>query len=111
MNLCITAKSSVCIHSYPSQRQPWMAIKFISTIPGTQILKDFIKDVINNSIKPSIKEIEDILVANDVVVPPTPAERPEVDIEQIPVGARLQDAQVAYAIARDFANGITAMGP
>lgn len=76
---------------------------------GDTDLKDFIKDVINNSIKPSIKEIEEVLVANDVVVPPTPAERPEVDIEQIPVGARLQDAQIAYAIARDIANGITAM--
>ena len=50
------------------------------------------------------------MVANDVVVPPTPAERPAVDLEQIPVGARLQDVQVAYAIARDIANGITAMG-
>jgi Protein of unknown function (DUF3231) len=64
---------------------------------GDKDLKEFIKGVINSSIKPSIKELEQLLVANDVVVPPTPAERPDVDIEQIPVGARFQDAQIAYA--------------
>ncbi|WP_232700266.1 DUF3231 family protein [Brevibacillus daliensis] len=76
---------------------------------GDKDLKEFIKDVINTSIKPEIKEIEELLLKNDIAVPPTPAERPSVDIEQIPVGARFQDAQVAYAIARDIAGGITSM--
>lgn len=76
---------------------------------GDKDLKDFISGVIKNSIKPSIEEVEKVLLANDVPIPPTPAERPSVDIEQIPAGARLQDAQVAYAIARDIAAGLTAM--
>ena len=66
---------------------------------GDKDLKEFIKDVIITTIKPAIKEMEELLLANDIVVPPTPAERPEVDIEQIPVGARFQDAQGAYALA------------
>ncbi|MGM9925622.1 MAG: DUF3231 family protein [Bacillus sp. (in: firmicutes)] len=76
---------------------------------GDKDLKEFIKGLITNSIKPEIEEVEKILLANDIVVPPTPAERPSVDIEQIPVGARLQDVQVAYAISRDIAAGLTAM--
>ncbi|MEH6942784.1 DUF3231 family protein, partial [Bacillus sp. JJ722] len=76
---------------------------------GDKDLKEFIKSVINASIKPSIKELEQLLISNDIVVPPTPAERPAVDIEQIPVGARFQDAQIAYAIAKDIATGITAV--
>lgn len=76
---------------------------------GDKDLKQFIKGVIKTSIEPSIKEIEQVLIANDIPVPPTPAERPEVDVEQIPPGARFQDAQVAYAIARDIATGLTAM--
>ncbi len=76
---------------------------------GDKDLKEFIKDVIITTIKPAIKEMEELLLANDIVVPPTPAERPEVDIEQIPVGARFQDAQIAYALAKDIATGITAM--
>lgn len=76
---------------------------------GDQDLKEFIQDVIKTSIKPSIEEIEKVLLANDIPVPPTPAERPSVDIEQIPAGARLLDPQVAYGIARDIASGLTAM--
>ena len=76
---------------------------------GDKDLKQYIKGVIKNTIEPSIEEVEAVLIANDIVVPPTPAERPEVDVEQIPAGARLQDAQIAYAIAKDIATGITAM--
>ncbi|MGM9926772.1 MAG: DUF3231 family protein [Bacillus sp. (in: firmicutes)] len=76
---------------------------------GDKDLKEFIKDLITDSIKPEIEELESILLKNDIVIPPTPAERPNTDIEQIPVGARLQDAQVAYLMARDIASGLTAM--
>lgn len=75
---------------------------------GDEELRAFLKQVIESSIKPSIKEIEHILIHNDIAVPPTPAERPEADIEQIPVGARLQDSQIAYLVAADIAAGITA---
>ncbi|WP_208615663.1 DUF3231 family protein [Gottfriedia luciferensis] len=75
---------------------------------GDQELKSFLKQVIESSIKPSIKEIEELLLNNDIVVPPTPAERPEADLEQIPVGARLQDAQIAYMVAADIAAGVVA---
>lgn len=75
---------------------------------GDKDLKAFLKQVIESSIKPSIKDIEEILVHNDIAVPPTPAERPEADLEQIPVGARLQDAQVAYMVAADIAAAVVA---
>lgn len=75
---------------------------------GDEDLKAFLKQVIDSSIKPSIKDIEDVLLDNDIMVPPTPAERPEADLEQIPVGARLQDAQIAYIVAADIAAAVVA---
>lgn len=75
---------------------------------GDQELKAFLKQVIESSIKPSIKEIEEVLLHNDIAVPPTPAERPEADLEQIPAGARFQDAQIAYMVAADIAAGVVA---
>ncbi len=75
---------------------------------GDEDLKAFLKQVIQNSMKPAIKEIEEILLHNDIAVPPTPAERPEADIEQIPVGARFQDAQIAVHISADIAAGLVA---
>lgn len=45
---------------------------------------------------------------NDIAVPPTPAERPEVDLEQIPADARLLDAQITYMASAGIAAGISA---
>lgn len=75
---------------------------------GDQELKAFLKQVINTSIKPSIKNIEEVLLDNDILLPPTPAERPEADLEQIPVGARMQDVQIAYLVAADIAAAVVA---
>jgi len=77
---------------------------------GDQDLKGFLKQVIETSIKPSIKELEEVLLHNDIAVPPTPSERPEADLEQIPAGARFQDAQIAYMVAAEIAAGVVACG-
>ena len=75
---------------------------------GDQELKAFLKQVIESTIKPSIKDLEEILLQNDIALPPTPAERPKADLEQIPVGARFLDPQIAYIIAADIAAGVIA---
>ncbi|XRG79360.1 DUF3231 family protein [Rossellomorea sp. GAMAL-10_SWC] len=75
---------------------------------GDEELKAFLKQVIESSMKPAIKEIEEVLLHNDIAVPPTPSERPEADLEQIPAGARFQDAQIAYMVAAGIAAGVTA---
>ncbi|WP_066021463.1 DUF3231 family protein [Clostridium sp. CT7] len=75
---------------------------------GDKELKAFLKQVIQSSIKPAIKDLEQVLVQNDIQIPPTPAERPEADLEQIPIGARLQDAQIAYIVAADISAGVVA---
>jgi spore coat protein CotF len=75
---------------------------------GDEDLRAFLKGVLETSIRPEIAEMEQILIHNDIAVPPTPAERPAADLEQIPVGARLQDVQVANVVARDIAAGLTA---
>jgi len=77
---------------------------------GDEELRAFLKQVIETSIKPSIKELEEVLLHNDIAVPPTPAERPEADLEQIPVGARFQDAQIAYIVGADIAASVIACG-
>ncbi|WP_088072305.1 DUF3231 family protein [Gottfriedia luciferensis] len=74
---------------------------------GDEDLRSFLKQVIETSMKPAIKEVEEVLIHNDIAVPPNPAERPEADLEKIPPGARLQDVQIAYIVAAEIAAGIT----
>ncbi|MFS0620183.1 DUF3231 family protein [Priestia megaterium] len=53
-----------------------------------------------------IKSIETLLKENGVGLPPTPPERPEACLDDIPVGARVQDPEVAAAISMNIAAGL-----
>ncbi|KRD83855.1 hypothetical protein ASE51_28250, partial [Bacillus sp. Root147] len=55
-----------------------------------------------------MKSIETLLKENGVGLPPTPPERPEVCLDDIPVGARVQDPEVAAAISMNIAAGLVA---
>lgn len=73
---------------------------------GDKDLKDLIEDIIENGTKPAIKEIEDLLKENGVGLPPTPPERPEANLEDIPVGAKFMDNEIAAKVAADMAAGL-----
>ncbi|WLD92371.1 DUF3231 family protein [Alkalihalobacillus sp. AL-G] len=75
---------------------------------GDEDLKRFIEDLIKNLLKPAIEEVESILKKNQVALPPSPPERSEANTESIPVGARINDPEVAMAISKDIAQGLVA---
>lgn len=81
---------------------------------GDKELKKFIDDLIRNVVKPCIEETEQLLKTNGVGLPPTPPERPEARAEDIPVGARIMDPEIAATISMSIAQGLvadsTAMG-
>ncbi|WP_078550677.1 DUF3231 family protein [Litchfieldia alkalitelluris] len=54
------------------------------------------------------KQIETLLKENGIGLPPTPPERPNARIEDIPVGARFQDNEIATALSADIAAGLVA---
>ncbi len=53
-------------------------------------------------------EVESLLKENGVMLPPTPPERPNADLEAIPAGARFNDMEIAAALSADFATGLIA---
>lgn len=55
-----------------------------------------------------MKGVEKLLKEHGVALPPTPPERPEACLDDIPVGARVQDPEVAAAISLDIAAGLVA---
>ncbi len=54
------------------------------------------------------KQIEKILKVNSVGLPPAPPARPDARLEDIPVGARFNDPEIAAALAMDSAAGLVA---
>lgn len=54
------------------------------------------------------KQIEILLKENGIGLPPSPPDRPKACLEEIPVGARFMDNEIAAAISADIAAGLVA---
>lgn len=72
---------------------------------GDDDLKKLLKDTINQY-KEDIVELQTILKENGVNLPPAAPEKPDATLEDIPVGARFQDPEIAASLTRDFSVGL-----
>lgn len=73
---------------------------------GDLDLKQFIRNYIDNAIRPQIQQVEELLKANELALPPTPPERANAKLEEIPVGARITDQEVAAVLGVDLGAGL-----
>ncbi|MGP4060443.1 DUF3231 family protein [Halobacillus sp. H74] len=74
---------------------------------GDQELKRFLEELAQG-IKQETQEIEEILKLNGVVLPPSPPERSVADLEDIPVGARVNDPEISAGISMNISQGLVA---
>ena len=72
---------------------------------GDKDLKKMLRDLIDQA-KLEIKELDELLAENGIAAAPTLPERPEVKLEDIPMGARFTDLEIAAKIAMDNAAGL-----
>jgi Protein of unknown function (DUF3231). len=72
---------------------------------GDKELKAIIGDVINQA-ELEASECDEILVHNGIAPPPGLPERPEAKLEDIPVGARFADQEIAPMLSADMAAGL-----
>jgi hypothetical protein len=73
---------------------------------GDQDLQNFLQDTIRNVIQPEIEQTTQLLKENGVSLPPAPPERPKVNLEEIPPGARFNDPEIASILSMDYAGGL-----
>lgn len=71
-------------------------------------LMSFLQSMIDNVILPEIKKMETILSENGIQIPPASEERPKADYQDIPVGARLTDPDIAACVHNDIAMNLVA---
>lgn len=74
---------------------------------GDKDLKEILKDLIDQA-KQEIKELDTLLTDNGIAAAPMMPERPQVKLEDIPVGARFADPEIAAKIAADTSIGLVA---
>jgi len=73
---------------------------------GDEDLKRLIKEAVQ-IIKDENQQVEVLLKENGLALPPTPAERPDAHVEDIPVGARIADMEIGAVLLADTAKGLT----
>jgi hypothetical protein len=74
---------------------------------GDEDLKKLLEEALDD-MKQEIVQLEELLKANGIGLPPTAPERPAATLENIPVGARIMDPEVSAAVSMDIANGLVA---
>lgn len=72
---------------------------------GDDDLKKLLEEAIQNA-KSENQQVEELLKANGIALPPTPPERPVAKLEEIPTGARFNDPEISAALAMDVAKGL-----
>ncbi|MDQ0178315.1 hypothetical protein J2S08_004219 [Bacillus chungangensis] len=74
---------------------------------GDNDLKNLLEEAIQG-IKTENQQIEELLKANGIALPPTPPERPVANLEDIPTGARFGDPEISAALSMDVAKSLIA---
>lgn len=74
---------------------------------GDKDLKRVLGDLVDQAMS-EIKECDTLLTANGIAPPPMLPERPQVKLEDIPVGARFTDPEIATKIGTDTSVGLAA---
>jgi hypothetical protein len=72
---------------------------------GDHDLKVFLEDLLENCYKQEEQQTEAILKQNGIRLPPAPPARPDVQVEDIPAGARFNDPEIAFLVQRELMVG------
>ncbi|MDZ5470472.1 DUF3231 family protein [Bacillus sp. 31A1R] len=72
---------------------------------GDHDLKVLLEDLLENCIKQEEQQSEAILKTNGIRLPPAPPARPDVQVEDIPAGARFNDPEIALLVQKELLAG------
>lgn len=72
---------------------------------GDDDLKRLIRNLIEQA-RQSAAECDEILIHNGIMPPPSLPDRPQVELADIPEGARFADPEISLTISEDIATGM-----
>ncbi|MBX9972525.1 DUF3231 family protein [Cytobacillus firmus] len=72
---------------------------------GDQDLNKLLEEAIQG-LKNENNQLQELLKANGIGLPPAPPDRPNANLESIPVGARFTDPEISASVSKDAATGL-----
>jgi hypothetical protein len=82
-----------------------VTLQILTNHTGDHDLKVFLEDLTENCLKQEEQQVEAILKQNGIRLPPAPPDRPDVQIEDIPAGARFNDPEIAALVQKELMVG------
>ena len=74
---------------------------------GDEDLRNLLEEAIEQG-RQEIRQLEELLKENGIGLPPTPPERPDACLEEIPVGARFQDQEISSTLGINIGAALVA---
>lgn len=72
---------------------------------GDHDLKTLLEDLLENCFTQEEEQVETILKETGIRLPPAPPDRPNVEVQDIPAGARFNDPEVAVLVKNELLKG------
>src|SRR5690625_1134323 len=83
-------------------KEYFVTLQVLRNHAGDQKLKGFLDDFLEEGIKPEEEQVESILKNAGIRLPPAPPDRPNVEVEDIPAGARFHDPEIASLVQKEL---------
>ncbi|PLS14778.1 hypothetical protein CVD28_26105 [Bacillus sp. M6-12] len=83
-----------------------VTLEIFANHTGDNDLKILLEDLKDNCIKQEEQQVEAILKECGIRLPPAPPNRPNVEVQDIPAGARFNDPEIAALVSKDIAAGM-----
>ncbi|RFU71216.1 DUF3231 family protein [Peribacillus saganii] len=83
-----------------------VTLEIFANHTGDHDLKIFLGDLKDNCIKQEEQQVEAILKESGIRLPPAPPARPNVEVQDIPAGARFNDPEIAALVTKDLGAGL-----
>ncbi|WP_249871797.1 DUF3231 family protein [Oceanobacillus saliphilus] len=69
---------------------------------GEHDLKTFLEDLLENVLTQEEQQVETLLKEAGIRLPPAPPDRPNVEVQDIPAGARFNDSEIAVLVQKEL---------
>jgi hypothetical protein len=82
-----------------------VSLQVFNNHTGDEDLKAFLDDVTENSYTHEEQQVESLLKETGIRLPPAPPDRPNVELQDIPAGARFNDPEIASQVKKELVMG------
>ena len=82
-----------------------VTLQVLNNHTGDEDLKAFLDDVTENSFTHEEQQVESLLKETGIRLPPAPPDRPNVELHDIPAGARFNDPEITLQVKQQLIIG------